>query len=340
MLDPTLLESWNVSALDYPANSPQRDRLAFLVRYAILAPSSHNTQPWLFEVSDDAIALRADYSRTLRVIDREGRQLAMSCAAALYNLRLAMRHFGHTDEVEMLPEPDDLSLIARVRPGVARAPDAETEKLFEAIPHRHTNRQPFEIRPVSEALSDALTAAAEAEGAWLARLDPNSKSEAAALIAAADRIQFQSKDFRRELSEWLSPGRSHRRDGIPTELKSDQPLGAEPLVVRTFDLGKSVAAKEHELASGSPMLAVLGSEGDRLPDWLRVGQAMQRILLLARVHGLSASFLNQVLEVEELRPKLRVPGKQGFPQLILRLGFGPEAPATPRRTLDEVLRLS
>ncbi len=131
------------------------------------------------------------------------------------------------------------------------------------------------------------------------------KNAAADLIAQGDKIQFADRRFRREIAAWLVSNRSNRRDGLPGHTKGfgDLMSMGAPVLVRTFDRGNEIAAKERELASGSPLLAVMGTEQDDERSWLQCGMAMQRVLLLACVHGISASFLNQPLEVDELRPK-------------------------------------
>ena len=111
-----------------------------------------------------------------------------------------------------------------------------------------------------------------------------------------------------------------------------------PLLVRTFDWGGGQAARDRQLAQGSPVLAVVATAGDAPPDWIRTGQALSRVLLRARAAAVWGSYLNQAIEVAELRPKLqRVACVPGLPQLLLRMGYGPEPAPTPRRTVEEVL---
>ena len=113
---------------------------------------------------------------------------------------------------------------------------------------------------------------------------------------------------------------------------------AGPLVIRTFDLGKGHAARDLEIALHSPVLAVLGTERDDVGSWLAAGQALARILLRAQGENVSASFLNQPIEVPELRPALgEIVGSQEFPQLVLRMGYADAMPPTPRRTVREVV---
>jgi hypothetical protein len=109
-------------------------------------------------------------------------------------------------------------------------------------------------------------------------------------------------------------------------------------VGRTFDLGNGQAASDRQLATGSPVLAVLGTDVDTAYDWLMAGQALARVLLYARSQGVWASFLNQPIEVPEVRLMLHnLLERVGFPQLLLRMGYGPEVPPTPRRSVGEVL---
>jgi len=334
-------EAWDVKPIPFEQLPSDRAKFEFLVRYAILAPSSHNTQPWRFRIGDDYIELLADKSRALPVIDYQNRQLIMSCGAALFNLRVAMRRFGWLDEVEFFPDHYDPNLLARVRRAERDYEPTRTELgMFDAIPMRHTNRKPFELRPVSHTIAEQLVRACAHERAWLVRLHPDAKYAAAELISQADRDQFADKDFRAELSEWLVSNSSQRGDGIPGYTKSYAAVTSygTSALVRTFDIGKSVAATERDLAAGSPMLVVLGTTYDDSVAWLEGGQAMQRMLLTAQLYGLSASFLNQPLELDNYRPQFAaLTEHDGFPQLIMRIGYGPAGPSTPRRRLEEVV---
>jgi nitroreductase len=336
-----LLEPY-VEALDeFPITGTAADKLRAAVRFAVRAPSSHNSQPWRFVLADGALELRADRSRALPVVDPDDRELVISCGSALFHLGLALRHFGSTPHVERLPSVRDPDLLARVEVTGAWERTAEDEALFHAIPQRHTNRQPFEDRHLPEGLGQALEAAAQASGAWLHVFrTPEARSAIASLVAEADRIQMADKRFRRELAAWLRPNWTERRDGMPgfTLGLGDVMAAAGPLIVRTFDVGKGRAAHDEELAEGSPILALLGTSRDTPYHWLEAGEALSHVLLRAQVDGVSASYLNQPIEIVELRPRLqRIAGRPGYPQMLLRLGIGREVSGTPRRPVSEVL---
>jgi nitroreductase len=331
---------WDITADEFPAAAPLRERMRYWLRYAILAPSTHNTQPWRFRLRDDGLDVRADAARALAIIDARRRQQLMSAGAALYNLIIAMSRFGHVPRVSVLPDPADPDLVARVRLGGMARPSALTYALFDAIPRRRTNRQAFTSRPVSFTIIDELARLAALEGVALTRLHPRAKAPLAEVITVADRAQFADPAFRHELAEWLVPWGSPRRDGIPfakKEYGSKLPVG--PLMVRTFDVGGKVAACERALATGSPALLVLSTPGDTPHDWVACGRGLQAVLLRATGHGLSTSFLNQPLELEPLRARVaELAGKSGSPQLVLRMGYGPPVDEpTPRRELDEMI---
>jgi hypothetical protein len=214
--------------------------------------------------------------------------------------------------------------------------------VFRAIFARRTFRAPFDNRCLPEHLGATLEAVAQAEGAWLhVFLAEEARHAVADLIADGDRLQMADKRFRRELAAWLRPNWSERGDGMPGFAlgMSDLRSAAGPLVVRTFDLGRGQAARHRELASGSPMLALLGTAHDSPWDWLVAGEALAHVLLRAQVDGVSASFLNQPIEVEELRLRLQaLTARVGFPQLLLRLGPGRSTQGSPRRPVTDVLR--
>lgn len=336
-----LLANWAEAIDALPLSGSPRQKALAAVRLAVLAPSSHNTQPWLFAVGDSGVSLFMDRTRALPVADPDDRELTISCGAALYQLRLALAFAGVASRVVRMPDPEEPDLLARVEFIGEHQPSEGERELFCQIPARRTSRFPFEARPLSSTLVGELGRAAAAEGAWLVVVeDEEDKGWLADLIATADRRQMADKRFRRELAAWTRPNTSHRRDGIPGSglgLGTLASVGA-PIVLRTFDLGEGRAARDRELALGSPALAVLGSRDDSAPELVRAGEALARTLLLARASGVFASYLNQPIEVEDLRPEVerlvRAPGRA---QLILRLGYGRPVPPTPRRPVEEVL---
>ncbi len=329
-----------VEALDaFPLTGTPAAKLRAALKFAVLAPSSHNSQPWRFRIDGDVVELQADRLRALAVVDSEDRELTISCGAALFNLLVTLRHFGHDPLVNQLPGGADR--LVTIQLGPAYLPTEEDHALFDAIERRHTNRLPFANRPVSGDIVTALERAAACEGAWFAPVVGESPRAAVAdLIWDADLRQMASPSFRRELAAWMHPSRTGSRDGMPGYALGfgDLMSIAAPLLVRTFDTGAGRAARSRELAAGSPLLAVLGTPGDSVRDWLAAGQALEHVLLRAEMEGVRASFLNQPIEIPESRPRLAaLVGRKDYPQILLRVGYAEAARPTPRRPVEEVL---
>jgi hypothetical protein len=304
-----------------------------LVRQATLAPSSHNTQPWFFKVQDEHIRVYADRTRALPVNDPDDRELVISCGCALFNLRCAAASEGLGTTVIPFPDTQDDDVLADIV--FSGEADNALAGLAEAITKRRTYRHRFAEKSVLDDLLNDLRAAAEIEGAWFTPIhDADARSAAARLVSEGDAVQWANPSWRRELAQWMHPRRSG--DGLSL------PWLAVPiaqLVVRSFDMGGGVGAKDSELAEGSPVLAILGTVADELADRLAAGQALERVLLTAAEAGLQASYLNQPIQVASLRSKLgELCKSDGYPQVLLRLGYqSDELPAAPRRPVADVL---
>ena len=335
------LDPWHATGYPPLGGSPD-EQIQFALRCAILAPSTHNTQPWRFRVDDGVIEVFADRSRALPVVDPDHRALVMSCGAALFHIRTALRAAGREPIVARMPAGQTPDLLARVELGQEMEPTAGDRELYEAILERRTNRHAFERRSVPKRLTRELRQVVAAEGAQLVVVTAERYKHALAeLIADGDRRQWDDKRFRTELAAWNRYNHSRRGDGIPGYGLGQGDLTSlvGPLVIRTFDLGDGQAARDQELADGSPALAVLFTDWEGPAQWLAAGEALAHVLLRAQVAGVSASFLNQPVENRALRPRVRsLLGEHGFPQLLLRLGYPCRAARpTPRRALEDVV---
>ena len=320
--------------IEHAARHLSPEALDAILRAAVLAPSSHNTQPWLFAIEPGVIHLRADRTRALPVNDPDDRELVISCGAALFNLRVAAWHAGATPALRLLPDPADPDLLAIVRLHGGIPALAEVERLHTAIELRRTHRDGFVDRALPVGLPDELRARAHAEGAWLQILDDDERDRLAELIAEGDRMQWANRHWRRELAAWLHPRRTG--DGLVTpELMA--PLAQA--TVASLDVSMPTADHDRERARQAPALAALDTHGDRPRDWLIAGMALEHVLLHAASRGLQAAYLNQPIQVCELR--IRVAAlleRPCFPQAIVELGHPahPDKP-TPRRPLVDVV---
>ena len=303
---------------------------------AIAAPSIFNTQPWRFRLAPETVTLqvRAAPERGLRHVDPTGRALHLSVGASVFNLRVAVAHFGWHAVPRLLPAPDDPELLATVRltGPASRQATGHREDLYEAIGRRHSSRLPFSGRPVPPQLRAELAEATRTEGALLTFPAAAETDRLLRVTAEAEHRNRTDHDRGAESRRWIHRDRdalSHV--GLPQTALGPQDAH-ENLPMRDFTAQRHTGRLAARPFETNPVIALLTTEHDRRADWLRAGQALQHLLLVATVHGVRTSLLHQPMEWPDRRRSLNsTPDLSGHPQMLIRLGYGPEGPATPRR---------
>lgn len=322
------------------AHTPEQEKVAhMLVDAAVWAPSVHNTQPWWFGTRGGTVTVHADTDRRLDAADPHGREMLISCGAALYTLRLAVRHLGRSPVVRLVTDPERPGLIADVDVGPEQPITDEERRLYDQIRRRRTHRGGFRPGGLPVGLLQALRSQACAEGVALRVVaDPRALCALGALSEAAEQVQQMDPAYVAEAARWApSPG-SARRDGVHEEAYPREAERTEPhFAGRDFARGQGWG-----LAGGRNgaigVVALLTTTDDGRLDWLRAGQALQRVLLRAAEDGVSAVFHTQALEVPELREFIRTRCCDGAcPQMLLRLGVADGDIASVRRPPGDVL---
>ncbi|HET8658117.1 MAG TPA: nitroreductase family protein [Micromonosporaceae bacterium] len=306
------------------------------VRAATAAPSIYNSQPWQFRLRDGAIEVFADRRNLLTVIDPAGRELLMSVGAAVLNARVAMRALGRQPLLRLFPVRSEPDLVAQVRPGRFVAGSATAESLARAIPRRRTNRRPFaDVRVPAEVLTE-LAAAARVEGAVLSVAGGRARDTLLDVVRTAQARLRARPGYLAELAEWTMASYL-RTDGVPPEAFGPW-SAADAVPLRDFGLVQSVRRRRTVRFERAPTIVVLSTPDDGPASWVRAGQAMERVLLTATVRGLSNTPMTQPLELADLRRLVLDPARGHVAQAILRLGYGPPCPPSPRRPVEAVLR--
>lgn len=314
------------------------------IRAAQAAPSVHNTQPWSFWVrADDRIELRANWKRYLAVADPRARELTISCGAALFNLRIALRAAGYEPVVWLVPDPNnDPDLLACVEAAANKTPRpaASEQRLYDAIPQRHTNRGPFTGPAVPMNIITELGHAARREQAYLRLLHPRAARTMLRAVAKADRELAADQAYVQELRQWT--GDATPSYGVPAAAFGPLPRkplpGRMPAPVRDLGLGRP-GIRPVERFEKRARLLVLSTEHDRPQDWLRAGQALERVLLTATRRGVATSLLSQPFEIKDRHwsPAQRRPPGYEYTHMVIRLGYGPPIAVTPRAADPDVV---
>ncbi|MEU9733897.1 nitroreductase family protein [Streptomyces sp. NPDC048002] len=308
------------------------------VAAAVAAPSLHNSQPWRFRLDPETVTfhIRAAPDPGLCLTDPDGRALHVAVGACLLNLRVAMAHFGWTPVTRLLPVPRDPALLAAVCPTeVGTGPLTADADLYGPLWRRHSSRLPFTGDDLPPQVRADLTAAARAEGASLHFPGRRETERLLGLTARGERRNHESPGRVRESRRWVRDDPYEEYEtGLPPEALGPQDA-RERLPLRDFTGQRHADRLTARSFETAPVVALLSTRHDRRADWLRAGQALERVLLVATAGGLRTSLLHQAMEWPDLR-RLLSP-VSGHAQMLIRLGHGPQGPVTPRRPVASVL---
>jgi hypothetical protein len=310
-----------------------------LVRFATLAASSHNTQPWRFRISPGAITVLPDFARRCPVVDVDDAHLWKSLGCAAENLVQAAPALGYAAAVFADESAGGVTIH------LERSASFKPGELFPAIPLRQCTRSAYDRRDLGPEPLKLLERSAEAPGVRLTLLTTRTQMEAALeYINSGNRIQLSDPAFRQEFLFWI---RFNAREALRTGdglagRTSGQPslprwLGKR--ILRFVLTAKSQEATDARNLRSSSALAVFVSARDDKAAWIEVGRAYERFALQATALGIRNAFLNQPIEVRSLRPQfeswLGLKGEKA--SLMVRIGYAPLAPYSLRRRLDDVL---
>ncbi|HVU72204.1 MAG TPA: hypothetical protein VHE83_04525, partial [Mycobacteriales bacterium] len=325
-----------------PDALPQR--VLWALQHAILAPSLHNSQPWVFRWLPEppAVELYADVRRHVRILDSRGRQLIISCGAALENLLVALRAAG-LDASSVYARDEQSGLLATVGVALGAPPSDADVALARAVALRQTARAPFADDAVPVGLLMSLLEVGREHGTEVRLVQrPGERAGLARWTQVAHRIESYDSQLLQEIAAWTRPVPGYAEDGIVPAAYGRTSAGARSAVFpqRDFALGRAVPSDVGRPDPGDVTIVVISTRSDERDDWLAAGRTLSAVLLTTALHGVQGSYLNQAIEVPELRPRVcEELAIEGFPQLILRLGYPIEAarPVSPRRPLSRVL---
>jgi len=293
-----------------------------LLRFGVLAPSSHNSQPWIFHVDNETISVSIETGRRLPASDPNDRQSTISIGCAIANIEIAADYYGYTCVVE---ESQEKPLIAKLR--FSRKNSQHLNKvshLANYISKRTTNRAPHQDRVLDE---DVLKSIRDL-GSESLRIDIVTERtrirELGTVAIEAGIDAFEDKNFRYELSRYLKPNNTKSYVGMPgfgfgfpTFLSF-----VAPVLMRFFNMEKPARKQNKVLFNNTAAILVLSTPADRVHDWVSVGRVYEHIALLATRSDMASSPWAAVIQIgEHYRKVQEILGITGRPQMLFRLGY-------------------
>lgn len=309
-----------------------------LVRYATLAPSSHNTQCWKFALENDAITIVADFARRCPVVDPDDHHLFVSLGCAAENLIQAARAFGLSGEARF----DETRNAVRI----VLAPAApEASELFKAIPSRQSTRAEYDSKPLATAELKRLEAAGTSDAVRLLMLTERPTLEVVLdFVIQGNTAQMNDKAFVGELEQWirfsaadavrLGDGLFGKSSGNP-----EIPAWLGSLLFGFVFTPKAENERYTQHLRSSAGVAVFAAAKEDKAHWIEVGRSFERFALQATALGIRTAHVNMPVEVASLRPKFGEAIGLGRtrPDLVIRFGRGPALPPSLRRPVQTVL---
>lgn len=320
------------------ANAQHPDYL-FMIEQAVKAPSGHNTQPWLFRVTDDNIQILPNYDKYLSVVDPDNRELFISLGCAAENLCIAASQKGYDTDLNISEEG-----IITIR--LKKDHTVEPNTLFDQIAIRQTNRSVYNERIIHSDTIRLLESVFEASAinAYFYKNGTSEFSSIADYVIAGNVLQMQNRAFTDELKSWMRFNKKHQdttNDGLSYAVFGVpnlprfivKPIMSGYLNDKTQNKGdrKKIASSSHFI-----LLTTIGNTPD---EWIRLGIIMERFLLKTTELEIVHAYMNQPNEVNELSGRLaetlNISGE--YPTILLRVGYGEKMPYSKRRDIKEVI---
>jgi len=323
-----------------PRDTISDGELSEILELACRAPSLHNSQPWRWVFDDGVLALFADHHRVGQHTDFTGREVILSCGAALDHLRVAAAAAGWEVTVERYPDPHDDDHLASATFRRKTAVSAHDTALAEAIPLRRTDRLAFVAPEPWQELETTLRAALDGSGAELGVVDDSGRPALADVSRRSEEDRRDDASYRYELLWWTHHSQSG--DGLPTGVMPSRDEAARVDIGRDFPTYGSGDRRPQVDRDHSKVL-VLSTFDDSRESTLRCGEALSRVLLECTAAGFATCTLTHMIELHASREMVRrLVGGRGEPQVLIRVGLAPEINSetvrTPRRPLGEVLQ--
>lgn len=333
--------AWKVDHKDFYKLKNNQERLQFLVRFAVLAPSSHNTQPWKFVVYDNEILLSPDFSRALPKSDSNHRQLFISLGCTLENIIIAADYYNLETQIENSSgEGNAMRILFNEKEAVN---NPNNNHLIFSIAKRQTSRGKYERKLPDNNFLELIKKIAS-EGVLIDVVSDEQKKNAIAdLVIYAGITAMNSHEFRSELSNYIKSNITKSPLGMPGfTLGIPTPVSfIMSKAIKHFNLSKLSKKQDEDLLKKfTPLFGIISTKRDGKKDWIEAGRMYERIALESEKHKVKTAPLAAVVQTGNFYQDLqKIIGTAFRPQVFFRMGYCEKTfHNSPRLSADEVIK--
>lgn len=340
----TNMNVWEVRTQDFPEKANNIEKISYLLNYAILAPSAHNIQPWQCKIIENGVEVYRHPFRFLNASDPTRRQVTISLGAFVCNLVTAANAYGIKSKINFLDSGGKGQAVAIVTLSGLESARFEPKKNrnLENIVHRRVNRGEYNAKKIDQSLLDkVLELNADPDLRIGLEADIDSIKKLAQVVEVGTRFAFSNPAFRRELSEYVTPNNSSRKDGIPGYTANLNLISSHflPWLMKRIDIGSPQADKEGRMIRNCSHVLTISSSTDNQTAWLRSGFLFETVALFLTENGISMSLSGAAIE-PPLAPNIvqKIIKTDFRPQVLCRLGYSDKLPRhSPRYPVTDIL---
>lgn len=332
-------KAWHVDEKQFSSQYSIENKIKFILNYAVLAPSGHNTQPWYFKIKNNLLEIYIESTRSLPKSDPKMRQLLISLGCLIENLNIASNHFGLNLDISTsnninFKEPVFIVNFSEKYPG-----EPDNENLFRSITLRHTNR--FEYKNIS-IKKIILPFISKIQNHFVKIYHVSNDIELTSKIMSSQIEIMDSADFRLELSELMLPNFSNKNFGmigksfgVPTI-----PSIFAKFMIKKLNMSRINKKSEGEIISSTSDFIVICGINDENNNWIESGKVFERIWLKATSDGLAISPLASLIASEKYRFWLQNRIKTDYrPHVFFRVGYPTKQSClAPRFKIEDLIK--
>jgi len=329
---------WDINIDGYHKKRNALERVQFIAGFGLLAPSSHNSQPWKFSFTNNSIEILADMRRSLPASDQNNRQLFISLGCAAENIQVAANYYGFRLVIEYIPQGMQIRLEEREKGNLSN------DHLIFSVSERRTNRNVYLDRMPDKAFLDLIQKFSTSEMRIDCISEKKQKDKIADVVIAAGITAMEDEGFRKELSQYVKPNITSSPKGMPCfGFGIPTPISLfAPLMMRFLNMNKITKAQDEKvLKEHTPSVLLISTRSDNAETWMKVGQRYERIALEAQRHGISAAPMAAAIQIGKFYKDLqKILNISLRPQFFCRLGYATKVtPHSPRISGEDVFSL-